>query len=205
MTRERFTWPALVALVLCAAGCSWFGDDRPEYFDAEPSKPLEIPEGLDRPDTSTALTIAGQSPRAPETAELEPRPPRVIAATGGDADDQSQIGWTADGPYLYIEDSPESVARRMRFAIERSGMRLQQTAADGAHEFDYRHQPIDDEGFFESLLFWRDGVPNFSGQYRLKLVPADDGTRMFVVGADGAPADPQAAEHLLVIFGERLG
>ncbi len=48
-----------------------------------------------------------------------------------------------------VKDTPDSVARRLRFAIQRSGMSLTQSGEAGDHEFEYVHIRIDERGFFE--------------------------------------------------------
>ena len=55
------------------------------------------------------------------------------------------------------------------------------------------------------MAFWRDDGPNFSGAYRAVIQADGENSRIFIKNADGSDADQAAAEHLLNIFGERLG
>ena len=188
------------------AGCSWFGGGQPEWYNAAAPVDLEVPEGLDTPSRSTALMMPGTGLRTPSVDEAEPRPPRVVAATAGAQQTSTRLNWSAAGPYLLVEDTPEGVARRLRFAIQRSGMQLVEQNTAGNHLFDYYHQPVDDDGFFESMMFWlNDEAPNFSGSYRVRLSPDGANTRVYLEHADGSLPDPDAAEHVLAQFAERLG
>ncbi len=54
---------ALLALLLAAvAGCSAVEEKRKAYLQADNLPPLEIPEGLDAPDTRQALMVPERAP-----------------------------------------------------------------------------------------------------------------------------------------------
>ena len=138
----------------------------------EANEAVEIPEGLDQPRPVSPIVISVGELRTPSGDELNPMPPRAaITAGGGEAN--AHIAWSASGAYLAVKDEPESVARRLRFAIQRSGMNLVERNDDGSHRFEYRHArtPVE-KGFFEKMLFWKNDMgPDYSGAYRLRLQP----------------------------------
>jgi len=194
----------LVALLMQA--CSWFKDKPAEYLNSDVGAPLEIPTGLDKPRQVASITIGGGILRSPTDDELNPLPPRA-AVTAGGGDANAYLAWSATGAYLAVKDSPESVARRLRFAIQRSGMNLVERSDDGAHKFEYQHlRTAPEKGFFEKMLFWRNDLgPDYSGTYLVRIQADGDETRVYLMFATGSPANSNAAEHVLGIFMERLG
>ncbi len=197
------------ALILCALllqACSWFKDKPAEYLNSNEGTPLEMPEGLDKPRQVSSIMIGAGDMRTPSDDELNPLPPRAaITAGGGDAN--AYLAWSASGAYLAVKDSPQSVIRRLRFAIQRSGMNLVEKSDDGAHKFEYRHlRTAPEKGFFEKFLFWRNDLgPDYSGTYQLQIQADGDETRVYLMYVTGSAANTNAAEHVLGIFMERLG
>jgi uncharacterized lipoprotein len=194
-----------VLLVAAMSGCSLFKDKPPEYVLSRDGAPLTVPEDLDELTFVRPVEISVPPMRMPSGDELNPGPPRAVA-TGGRADANAFMAWSAAGVYLQVKDSPESVARRLGFAIERSGMRMIQRDPDGAHQFEYFQRDSDSRGFFERMMFWRsDQGPNYSGSYRTHLQSDGEQTRVYLMYGNGSPADTGAAEHVLGIFMDRLG
>jgi len=201
--------PAMAVLTSCIvllASCSLFRhkDKEPLYYSAVEAEPLVIPEGLDRPTSGSALVIV--TPMAPlPKKEMKIAPPRISSQSTGDKN-ESRVRWSAEGAYLLVPDTQESVYRRLGLVIQRSGMSLSDTRLEDGYFFEYWHDPKDpDRGFFSKLAFWRDDGPNFSGAYRATIQADGENSRIFIKNADGSDADQAAAEHLLNIFGERLG
>ena len=207
-TRSR---PGLLMSVLAAgsvllAACSMFGKDdkQPEYYAAVETPPLEIPEGLSQPTSTSALQILAPPAPLPER-ELRSIPPRVSSTSSG-KNENASLRWGSVGAYLLVNDTLESVHRRLGFVIKRSGMSIEEQSAEGGYRVEYWHQPVaEDEGFFSKLAFWRDGPPNYSGAYRVLARADGDHTRVYIKNPDGTEPDPEAVEHLLVLLGERLG
>ena len=198
---------SLAVLGVSVASCGLFGDKeekQPLYYSAEESAPLQIPDGLDRPTASNALVI--YTPIAPlPKREIKTAPPRISSQSAGEEDGTS-IQWSSNGAYLLVEDTEDGVLRRLGLVIERSGLAVSKAQNDKGYNFDYSHNSSDpDEGFFSKMAFWRDDVPNYSGSYQAVTRPDEESTRIFIKNADGSDADPDAAEHLLAILGERLG
>jgi uncharacterized lipoprotein len=199
----------LIALVVCVVlltSCSLFRhkDKQPVYYSAVEAKPLEIPPGLDRPTSTSALVIVTPMAPLPQT-EMKIVPPRISSQSAG-GKDSWRIHWSNEGAYLLVKDKKESVYRRLGLAIQRAGMSMSDTSLEDSYRFEYRHDPKDpDRGFFSKLAFWRDDGPNYSGGYLAVLQADGENTRVIIKNADGSEADQAAAEHLLNIFGERLG
>jgi len=194
-----------LVLSVALSGCSMFGNNEPEYLESVEAEPLQIPEGLDNPRSETQVVISVPLLRMPAGDELEPMPPRVVS-TAGRSDTNAHMAWSAEGVYLLVKDTPESVARRLRFAIEHSGMTmLKQDDALGAHKFHYQQPDMADEGFFSSMAFWRDRPFDYSGTFMTNLKSEGNDTRVFLLFGNGETVDTAGAEHILGIFMERLG
>lgn len=195
---------ALAVIAPLVASCGLFGDKQPAYYSVTESRPLQIPSGLDTPTADSALTI--EYPVMPlPSEELNAVPPRILANQANEKGN-AKIRWSADGVYLLVEDSPDSVQRRLGFVIERSGMGLQGRGSDGNYQFDYQHvRSKSDEGWFSWMAFWRDDPPDYSGTYETQPQPDGTNTRVYLRYADGGEVPMEAAEHVLAILMERLG
>ncbi len=205
MTVKLIPVMVLFIAAMLLPACSMFQGKQPEYLASEEGSPLKLPEGLDAPLPVRPMLIRVDAMRMPTGDELNPMPPRAASTGGGEAN--AYMAWSAGGAYLAVVDSTESVARRLGFAIQRSGMKLLERADDGRHHFEYRHVRIPQEkSFFGKLLFWRgdEGV-DYSGNYRVRLEADGDETRVYLMFGTGGPANTNAAEHILGIFMERLG
>ena len=206
MTR-RIIQPACLAtlgvalLVLTACGG---GQKKPEYYDADETATLEIPEGLSRPDHSQALIInTPQMP--PPSLAMESKPPRVSSTTSG-IDRNSRLQWSAQGLFLVVEDSAESADRRLGLVLENSGMERIRKDEKGVYRFDYYQTFADMGGFWKSLAFWsRDNREDYSGAYQAYVRPEGENARVYIKYADGTDCEPDAAENLLVVIRSRLG
>lgn len=195
----------VIALCLALSACSWFSrkDKQPIYYAAVEAPPLQIPEGLDPPNTSYALMITTPISPLPQR-EMPATPPRVTNPSGGQG--VIPIRWAAEGIYLFVEDTPASTFRRLGIVIKRSGMTLGEALGDTGYRFEYWHSSKDpDEGFFSKLAFWRDDAPNYSGMYQAVIRADGENSRVYIINGDGSDADPNAAEQILAILGERLG
>jgi hypothetical protein len=141
----------------------------------------------------------------PAGDELEPMPPRVVS-TAGRQDTNAYMAWSAQGAYLLVKDSPDSVANRLRNAIESLGMELLEVGEAGAHKFHYTQPQAPDEGFFSRMAFWRSsgGDFNYSGTFMTSLRPDGKNTRIYLLFGNGEPVDVAGTEHILGIFMERF-
>ena len=198
----------LLALVCSSSlvACGWFRneDKQPEYYGAVETPDLAVPAGLDQPVSTGALVI--NIPQAPlPKSEMVTVPPRV-ASDVGNKNENTILKWSSEGAYLWVKDSPESVQRRLGFVIDRATTMVRKAPAGDALAFDYRHEHEGEEkGFFGRMAFWRDDGPDYSGSYQVVIEADAEDTRVFVKDADGSESDPQAVEHLLNVFAERLG
>lgn len=190
-------------LSLLLAGCSSEARKR-EYYNAVETPALEIPEGLARPASASALTIT--TPPIPlSTVGIDTRPPRVSSTTSG-LDGSSSFTWSAQGLYLVVDDSPESVHRRLGLVIERAGMQRVRLDDKGVYRFDYYQKFDDNRGFFSKMAFWsRDKSEDYSGAYQTFTEADGDKTRVYIKYADGSDCEPDAAEHVLDVIRARLG
>lgn len=193
----------VLALTL-VAGCARDSRQR-EYYDAVETEPLEIPEGLAEPTSDAALVInAPLMPLSP--MQMDPKPPRISSTTSG-LDSNSNFRWSAQGLYLLVDDSPESVHRRLGLVIERAGMQRIRIDDQGVYRFDY-YQTFGggDAGILSRMAFWnRDDVEDYSGAYQAFIRPDGRQTRVYIKYADGTDCELDAAEHVLDVVRSRLG
>lgn len=198
----------VLALILMAviSGCSLFGSNDPEYLASVEVEPLKIPQDMDVPRGSEQVIISVPQMRMPEGDELEPMPPRVVS-TAGKQDASAYMAWSAEGAYLLVKDTPDSVAGRLRYAIENTGMTLLQRDDSGAHKFHYTQPAEPDEGFFSRMAFWRrePKAIDYSGTFMTSLRADGKNTRVYLFFGNGEPVDTAGTEHILGIFMERFG
>lgn len=192
----------LLSLTLLGA-CSSDARKR-EYFDAVETPSLEIPEGLAAPTSASALVI-GIAPIPLSPMAMETRPPRISSTTSG-LDANSRFSWSPEGLYLLVDDTEESVHRRLGLVIERAGMQRIRLDENGVYRFDYYQTFEEEGGFFRKMAFWsRDKREDFSGAYQAYTRPDGDRTRVFLKYADGTDCEPDAAEHVLDFIRSRMG
>jgi len=204
-----FRWAAMLFILIAVfSGCSTFRDKEPEYLASSEEPPLKIPPGMDNPTGPSPVLIAVPEMRIPEGDELDPMPPRV-ASTTGKLDTNAYLAWSSQGAYLMVKDTPDSVARRLRFAIVNSGMEMLEKGDSGAYKFHYTQAPpaSRDQGFFSRMAFWRSRpeVINFSGTFMTSLKPDGENTRVYLLFGNGEACDTAGSEHVLGIFMDRLG
>lgn len=195
-----------IALIVIAvlSGCSSFNNNEPEYLASVEAPPLKVPEGMDDPTSPTPVIIVGTRIRMPSGDELEPLPPRVVS-TAGKQDANAYMSWSAEGAYLMVKDTPDSVARRLRFAIQNSGMEMLERNDSGSHKFHYTQPRPDDKGFFSRMAFWRDRPLDYSGTFMTSLQADGENTRVYLLFGNGESVDTTGTEHILGIFMVRLG
>lgn len=196
---------AILPMILVLTGCKLFGGGQAEYLASVEAEPLVIPEGLDEPVGSEPVVISVPHMRMPQGDELQPMPPRVVS-TAGKQDTKAYMAWSAQGAYLLVKDSPESVANRLRNAIESLGMELLEVGDAGEHKFHYTQVESSDEGFFSRMAFWRNSGDefNYSGTFMTSLRPDGRNTRVYLLFGNGEPVDTAGTEHILGIFMERF-
>jgi len=202
MMNFRYPVAAFMALILVSA-CSSEARKR-EYYDAVETAPLEIPDGLARPTSSSALMINAPQMPVPSLG-IETRPPRISSTTSG-LNSNSSFTWSAQGLFLTVDDSVDSVHRRLGLVIERAGMQRVRLDEKGVYRFDYYQSFEEEGGFFRKLAFWsRDKSEDYSGAYQTFAEADGDKTRVYIKYADGTDCEPDAAEHVLEVIRSRLG
>jgi len=200
---QHFSWLLATLAVFALAACS-SGSKKPEYYAEAETESLEIPEGLSRPDSSSALVILAPS-MPPPSMVFQDVPPRISSTTSG-IDANSRLSWSSQGLYLLVEDTPESAQRRLGIVIERSGMKRINLDDKGVYRFDYYQKFDDADGFFSKMAFWsRDKGEDYSGAYQTFTQPEGENTRVYIKYADGTDCEPDAAEHVLAVLGARMG
>jgi len=193
----------MVFAILVLAACS-SENKRPEYYDAQETPSLEIPEGLGKPELNSALVIQAP-PMAPPALIMQEKPPRISSTTSG-LKDNSRLNWSAEGLFLMVKDTPESTHRRVGLVLKNGGMERIRVDENGVYRFDYYQVFAGKDGFFKKMAFWsQDETEDYSGAYQVFTRPDGENTRVYIKYADGTECEPDAAEHLLDVLSARMG
>jgi hypothetical protein len=192
-----------VAAFSALSACSSIGDKPPIYYEEQEVDPLVLPDHLDRPTSTQALYITQEARPLPRQ-EIVTAPPR-ITSTSAQNNDNSNFRWSADGVYLFVEDTPDSVERRLGFVLKRSGMVMLNPGQEHAYAFEYWMPEPERDGFFSRFAFWRESPEDYSGAYKIIMRPDGENTRVYLKYADDTECESDAAEHVLSIVRDRLG
>jgi uncharacterized lipoprotein len=194
----------LMLSVLVACG----GRSQLLYVDSEEIEPLRVPEHLDTPDTRLTYDVPGFFLPELATRSDQGRPPQVQSSAEAEAS-RSQILFGSQGLFLEVQDSHDSVWRRLGFSLNRAGMRIRDLD-EAAQQYQFY---LDHEGIvlqrrgLERAVFWRaDEVIDYSGEFVAEIVPIGEArTRVNLRNADGSLVDMDQAEYVLGVLRERLG
>lgn len=198
----------ILALLLVGLISGCFNRDRqPIYVESEEIDPIEVPEGMTKPQIRTAYQIPGTF--LPELAASgdESLPPRVLSSAEAEAS-RSHIRFGPTGLYLEVEDEANSVWRRLSFTLNRQGMSVRRVdEPDRRYLFEFDHDPIRvDRTGLSRLAFWRSAeVRDYSGQYLAEVRPEGDQARIVLLDENGQVIDMDQAEYVLAVLRERLG
>lgn len=205
-----FRASAIGMVLVLLAGCGVFRRDEPAYLQSEELPPLQVPPGLSRPDTDPVFEIAGYSLPTLAAQGDESIPPRVPTSEEAEQS-RSRIRFGPTGLYLEVDDAAASVWRRLGFAFNRGGMRIDDVMAEARRfRVQFSHEPIlaSERGWFRSLfLFWKpEDWINYSGTYVFEVQrETGERTRVAILGEDGSVLPMQRAEFVLDRLRERLG
>ncbi len=198
-------------LLLLVAACAVAGcanrDRQPIYVASEEVSSIRIPDGLSEPNVRPTYRIPGYFLPEMAAAGGEARPPRVLPSAEAEAS-RSHIRFGPSGLFLAVEDEPESVWRRLSFALNRGGMSVRRVDESSRRfHFSFVHDPIEvNRTGLARLAIWRGTeLMDYSGQYRAEVQPDGDHARVTLLDADGNLVDMETAEYVLAVLRERLG
>jgi uncharacterized lipoprotein len=188
----RLVFVAAAALLL--GGCSLFGG-RSSYEEAEETRPLEIPPGLDSPAANATMSMPSVDGAPSASPSAVGSMPQSITA-GADSS-------------LALGDSVAGAWRRIGLALERSGVAEVVSRDETAATFTLSGTSVAEskpEGGFFKRLFTRDS-PQTSGTItRVVRVVADgSGSVVRVEDADGASTDDEFSRRVIAAIRQRLG
>lgn len=198
-------WLTLLAIAMLTA-CA--GRGMPIYVGSEEISPLRVPDHLDTPETRSTYEVPGFFMPELATRSDQGRPPTVQSSAEAEAS-RSQILFGARGLFLEVQDSHDSVWRRLGFSLNRAGMRInQQDERAQRYQFVLDHEGIliQPRGL-ERMAFWRSTeIIDYSGEFVAEIVPIGEmRTRVNLINTDGSLVDMDQAEYVLGLLRERLG
>ncbi len=182
------------AAAVLLGGCSLFGG-RSSYEEAQETRPLEIPPGLDTPAANATMTV-------PDVAGA----PAAAPATSGGVPQSISAGPDSS---LALTDSVAGAWRRVGLALERSGVgelvSRDETAATFTLTGTSMQQAKPEGGFFKQL-FSSDPPPTSTTVTRVVRIVADgSGSVVRMEDADGATTDDEFSRRVIAAIRQRLG
>lgn len=114
----------------------------------------------------------------------------------------------AGQPVLDLEQEFLNAWRRVGLALDRAAFTITQRNREQRY-YQLRYDTQADsarpeEGFFESLAFWREDIPDTVATYRLVFDDLEQGTRLRLTTEQGEPAPDALAGEILALLRERL-
>lgn len=205
---KRILLASLTAILAASlvSGCSYFRhrSERKsnEYKMAVEERPLEVPPGLDAPNTSGALTIPQGTTASAGTASAE-TPPTGSAVIGADG----AAGVALGGDGLRVSDTVDSTWSRVGLALERSGAATVLNRDEAAKSYTVQttgHTTVKPGWFKRAITLGTAGTKKTAQVQLTVRVSADGGGSK--VGVEGAndEASRDAAQSLLAALRERL-
>jgi uncharacterized lipoprotein len=184
----------LAAAVLASllGGCSMFGV-RSDYQQAQETRPLEIPPGLDAPAASTTMlvpAVAGGS--APANVAAAPAP-------------------IAPGPEstLALADSAAGAWRRVGLALERSGVAQIVARDEAAGTFTLsgtsRETRPAEGGFLKRMFSGGEKVEETTVTRVVRISAEGSGSSVRVEDEQGQPVADDLARRVIAALSQRLG
>lgn len=218
-------WMMLAGMTL--AGCSWFSKENDSYQSSEEHSELQIPDGMDAPQTRGALAI-------PEvvrgTGNITAAPPYVNSSTrNASAQQLANRGGTATEGYanlddpmaervrvvrvdgglqMQVQDSLSSTWRRITTALNRStDLRLEEIVDEGATltvHFTDRVAQEARPGLFSRMVLRRKGPEDLSGVYTLTFESRTNEDTLVKATQEGAELENFLAERIYAPLVTRL-
>lgn len=198
----------LVGAALTACGGS--EKRKTAYLKAEETKSLNVPAHLDPPRTDTAIKISvAAEDLPPAISEPDSILPPLVISDSHSGKSGASIRYSAHGAYVLFADTAASSWRRIGLSLPRLGLKdISSNVENQSYDFDFSHQRrVYKKTFWEKMKFWSgpNYGPDYSGRYRLKLVPDGTNTRAYLQDTNGNPADSQSAGVILTSLLERVG
>ncbi len=189
-TTTRLLAAAVLASLL--GGCSMFGV-RSDYQQAQETRPLEIPPGLDTPTTSTTMLVpAVEGGSAPIDAGTVP----------------AQIVPGEDST-LALADSAAGAWRRVGLALERSGVAEITARDEGAGTFTLsgtsRETRPAEGGFIKRMFSGGDKVEETAVTRVVRISAEGSGSVVRVEDEQGQPVADDLARRVIAALRQRLG
>jgi uncharacterized lipoprotein len=184
------------AAAVLLGGCSLFGG-RSSYDEAQETRPLEIPPGLDAPAANATMSV----PRVDGA-------PAPVASSSSNSSVPQSISAGADSS-LTLGDSVAGAWRRVGLALERSGVGELVSRDETAATFTLTGtsmQQAEPEGGFFKRMFSSDPPQTSTTVTRVVRIVADgSGSVVRMEDADGASTDDEFSRRVIAAIRQRLG
>lgn len=216
MKRNLIALPAALIGASVLGGCGFmhnhFGHKTPVYSNAVEARPLEMPPGLDSPNTSGALVVPPPSAAPASTASTANSPATAAPMIGasGAAPPPAELapGVSLGGDGLHVADTIESTWTRVGLALERSGAAIILSRDEAGRTFavETTGQTTTKPGLFKRLITFGQASNKTTAKVQLTVRVTSNGANASTVSVEGADSEASrsAAQSLLATLRERL-
>lgn len=215
--------------LLALAGCTSAKDPA---YGGPGGEPLILPPDLNPEKRSMAMAIptapatsaGAEKPQNHRGSAILPRSGRALVVSSGNdeapssarrvqadtsAAQQPQLQQLEDGTsVLVLHEGFFAAWRRIGLALDRAGFTVVDRNRSAQHYFvryDSRaERKPKEEGFWDTVVFWRDDIPDTVEKYRIALTEVDDTTQVTVQPSDGTSPTPGTADTILGLIEDHL-
>lgn len=199
--KPYMTSAILLLLILALSSCSLFSSQS-EYDKVPPGKSLEVPPDLDEPSAASAIRVPNST-----YSRVADGPVRADAPVGAATPQGTRIESERGSRILIIDDSMEGAWRRLGFALQRVGLKIEDQERDrGVYSIEYVDAEAKEQqpGRFSRWILRKKGPTDYSGAYDIQLDVVGEQTRVRVLDEQGRTAAAAVTEEILQDLLERL-
>lgn len=194
-----------LALMLGACGLM---PGQSSYDPIDPVEALEVPPDLDAPETDGALRVPNATYSRVQGGPVSGTSSPAVSEAPTPAQQGTRMLYEGGVRGLLVEDSEESVWRRVGFALERIGLSIEERERESStYVVEYEDVQAKEArpNVFSRWIMRRKGPEDHSGTYQVRLRGQGSATIVNLYDEDGAPAGQVITEELLTALLDRLG
>ena len=204
MQNKFYISSGMLLLMVALSSCGLFSG-KSEYDKIPPGKSLEVPPDLDEPSAASAVRVPNATYSRLAGGPVSDGAPVGVAEP--EAEKGTRIESGNGGQELIVDDSMESVWRRLGFALQKSGLKIEDQERDrGVYSVEYVDVEAKEQrpGAFSRWIMRKKGPTDYSGTYHVQLESAGEETRVQLRDDDGEPAAAKVNDEILTSLLEQL-
>ena len=196
----------MLLLMMSLSSCGLFSS-KTEYDKVPPGKALEVPPDLDEPSAASAVRVPNATYSRVANGPVQAGAPVGAAQPDPDPQPGDRIETGPGGQTLLVDDSMESVWRRLGFALQRIGLKIEDQERDrGVYFVEYVDLEAKEQkpGVFSRWIMRKKGPTDHSGTYQIHLETEGEQTRVRVLDDNSERAAAKVNQEILNSLLERL-